>query len=63
VEVERIRVGYASTGWCEEAEGDCLHNINLHLLEEWRGRGLERAVQRYLEQCAKVIASADAYRD
>jgi len=60
VEVERTLVGYAHTAWCEEAEGDCLHNINLHLVEEWRGRGLEQAVQRYLEQRAKVIASADS---
>jgi GNAT superfamily N-acetyltransferase len=58
VEVERTLVGYANTEWCEEAEGDCLHNINLHLVEEWRSRGLERAVQCYLEQRAKVIASA-----
>jgi mycothiol synthase len=59
VEVERTLVGYGYTAWCEEAEGDCLHNIDLHLVEEWRSRGLERAVQRYLEQRAKAIASAD----
>jgi mycothiol synthase len=58
VEVERTLVGCANTEWCEDAQGDCLHNINLHLVEEWRSRGLERAVQRYLEQRAKVIASA-----
>jgi mycothiol synthase len=60
VEVARTLVGYANTEWCEEAEGDCLHNINLHLVEEWRGRGLKRAVQCYLEQRAKAIASADS---
>jgi GNAT superfamily N-acetyltransferase len=60
VAVGRTLVGYANTEWCEDAQGDCLHNINLHLVEEWRGRGLERAVQCYLEQCAKAIASADS---
>jgi hypothetical protein len=60
VAVGRTLVGYANTEWCEDAQGDCLHNINLHLVEEWRGRGLERAVQCYLEQRAKAIASADS---
>ncbi len=58
VEVDGTLVGYANTEWCEEADGDCLHNINLHLIAEWRGRGLERAVQCLLEQRAKAIASA-----
>lgn len=62
VEVERTLVGYANTEWREEAEGDCLHNINLHLVEEWRNRGLERAVQRCLEQRAQVVASAGSAR-
>jgi mycothiol synthase len=58
VEAGRTLIGYANTEWCEESSGDCLHNINLHLAEAWRSRGLERTVQRYLEQRAKVIASA-----
>jgi len=58
VEAGRTLIAYANTEWCEESGGDCLHNINLHLVEEWRSRGLERTVQRYLEQRAEVIASA-----
>ncbi len=58
VEAERTVIGYANTEWCEESGGDRLHNINLHLAEEWRSRGLERTVQRYLEQRASLIASA-----
>jgi GNAT superfamily N-acetyltransferase len=58
VEVGRTLVGYANTEWCQENDGDCLHNINLSLVEEWRCRGLERAVQRYMEHRAGVVASA-----
>ena len=58
VEVGRTQVGYANTEWREEINGDCLHNINLYLVEEWRNRGLERAVQLYLEHRAGVVASA-----
>lgn len=57
VEVGRTLIGYANTEWCEEGDGDCLHNINLHLVEEWRGCGLERAVQRHLEHRARMVAS------
>ena len=60
VEVGQTLVGYANTEWWEEGDGDCLHNINLHLVKEWRSCGLERAVQCYLEQRARVIASADS---
>jgi mycothiol synthase len=58
VEVGETLVGYANTEWREEDAGDCLHNINLHLAKEWRGCGLEHAVQRYMEHRAWVVASA-----
>jgi len=58
VEVGRTLIGYGHTEWWEESGGDCLHNINLHLVEEWRSRGLERAMQHYLEHRTRMVASA-----
>jgi len=57
VEVDGTLIGYATTEWCVEDSGDCLHFINQYLLAEWRGRGLELAVQRHMERCAQVVAS------
>ena len=56
VEVDGTLVGYASTEWREEDSGDCLHFINLHLVAEWRGCGLERAMQCHMECRARVTA-------
>ena len=60
VEVGETLVGYANTEWRAEDAGDCLHTITLHLVKAWRGRGLEHAVQRTMEQRAWVVASAGA---
>jgi mycothiol synthase len=57
VEVDGTLVGYANTEWREEDDGACPHFINLHLVAEWRGRGLELAMQRHMEGCARVAAS------
>jgi mycothiol synthase len=58
VEVAGTLIGYANTEWREEDAGDCPHFINLHLVPQWRGCGLELAMQRYMERCARVAASA-----
>jgi mycothiol synthase len=58
VEVDGTLIGYANTEWREEDDGACPHFINLHLVAEWRGCGLELASQRYMERCARVVASA-----
>jgi mycothiol synthase len=58
VEVDGTLIGYANTEWREEDDGACPHFVNLHLLAEWRGCGLELAMQRSMERCAQVAASA-----
>ena len=58
VEVDGTLIGYANTEWREEDDGACPHFINLHLVAEWRGCGLELAMQRTMERCARVAASA-----
>ena len=58
VEVDGTLIGYANTEWREEDDGACPHLINLHLVAEWRGCGLELAMQRYMERCARVAALA-----
>jgi mycothiol synthase len=59
VELDGTLIGYANTEWREEDDGACPHFINLHLVAEWRGFGLELAMQRYMERCAQVAASAE----
>jgi len=58
VEVDGTLVGYANTEWREEDDGACPHFIHLHLVPEWRGRGLELAMQRHMERRARVAAAA-----
>jgi mycothiol synthase len=58
VEVDGTLIGYANTEWREEDDGACLSFINLHLVTEWRGCGLELAMQRHMERCARVAAAA-----
>lgn len=58
VEVNRMLIGCATTEWREEDDGACLHSINLHLVKKWRGCGLEPAVQRHMERCARAAAAA-----
>jgi len=58
VEVDGTLIGYANTEWREEDDGACPHFINLHLVAEWRGCGLELAMQRHMERRAWMEASA-----
>jgi GNAT superfamily N-acetyltransferase len=60
VDVNDILIGYANTEWRYEGDGDCLHSINLYLVPQWRGCGLELAMQRYMERCASVVAISDS---
>lgn len=53
-------IGYANTEWRYEDDGDCLHSINLYLVPQWRGYGLELAMQRTMERCASLVALADS---
>jgi GNAT superfamily N-acetyltransferase len=59
VDVNDILIGYANTEWRFEDNGDCLHFINLYLVREWRNYGLELAMQRHMEHCARVAATAE----
>jgi mycothiol synthase len=56
-EVNGTLIGYAYTHWREEHEARP-HFINLHLGPEWRGRGLELALQRAMERRARAAAAA-----
>lgn len=58
VEVDGTLIGYANTEWRQEDDGACPHFIHLHLVAEWRACGLELAMQRYMERCARVAATA-----
>ena len=57
VEVGGTLIGYASKERREVADGACLHLIHLHLVAEWRGRGLELAMQCHMERRARVAAA------
>ena len=57
VVVDGMSVGYANTEWHEDGDGACLHCINLYLVPEWRGRGLEPVMQRIMERCARAVVS------
>ena len=60
VEMDGTLIGYANTEWREEDNGDCPHFINLHLVTEWRGCGLELAIQCHMEHCARVAAVTES---
>ncbi len=60
VEVNEILIGYADTEWRYEDDVNCLHFINLYLVIEWRGCGLELAMQCHMERCARVAATAES---
>jgi len=59
VEVNGILIGYADTEWRYEDDVTCLHFINLYLVMEWRGCGLELAMHCHMERCARVAATAE----
>jgi len=59
VEVDETLVGYANTQWRIEEDGAaCWHWVYVYLEPEWRGRGLERAIQGDLERRARLVAAA-----
>ena len=58
VQVDGTLIGYTNTEWREEDNGACPHLIHLHLAPEWRGRGLELAMQRHMEHRARAAAAA-----
>jgi mycothiol synthase len=58
VEVNGTLIGYANTEWREADDNDCQHAIQLHLAPEWRGRGLESAMQCDMERRAQAAAAA-----
>ena len=57
-EVNATLIGYANTHWREEHEARP-HFINLHLAPEWRGRGLELAMQRHMERRVEGLVLGD----
>ena len=57
VEIDGTLIGYANTEWHEEDGGTYAHFIHLYLEAEYRGCGLELAMQRHLEHCARVAAA------
>lgn len=59
VEVNELLIGYADTEWRYEEDVNCLHFINLYLVMEWRGCGLELAMHCHMERCARVAATAE----
>lgn len=59
VEVGGNLIGYGNTEWHEEENGHCLHNIDLFLPAEWRGCGLELAMQRQMESSLHAVVTND----
>ncbi len=58
-EADGVVIGYANTEWhVEEGGAACRHWIYLYLDPAWRGRDLERAMQRYMEQRARASVAA-----
>lgn len=56
-EVDGLLIGYGSTEQRLEDSGDCLHIIRIYLPAQWRGRGLELAMQRHLERRSRETRS------
>jgi len=59
VEGDGKLIGYANMQWRAEDTGDCLHLIDLYLVEAWRGCGLELAMQRYMECSVRETITAE----
>ncbi len=59
VAVNDVLIGFANTEWRDEQEGIRAHAINLYLVPNWRGQGLEKVMQRYMEGIAQQVAAAN----
>jgi len=56
-EVDGHVVGYSRVWWSQEAEGAWIYQHFAHLLPEWRGRGIRRALVRSNERRLREVAS------
>ncbi len=57
-QVDEMLIGYANTEWRKEDNGCYLRFIHLYLSPEWRGRGIELALQQHMELRARAVAAA-----
>ncbi|MFC2094923.1 GNAT family N-acetyltransferase [Candidatus Bipolaricaulota bacterium] len=55
-EVTGSVVGYGRIWWEEERVGTRIHRLFVHLMPEWRGQGIRRAMLHFLEQRATTVA-------
>jgi mycothiol synthase len=51
-------VGYGRTWWENEQKGDRVYSLFVNLEPDWRGRGIRRAILRWLEARAGTLAEA-----
>jgi GNAT superfamily N-acetyltransferase len=58
-QVDEMLISYANTEWRKEDNGCYLHFIHLYLSPEWRGRGIELALQQHMERRARAVAAAE----
>jgi mycothiol synthase len=56
-EVKGTTVGYSRVWWSQEAKGTRLYHHFAHLLPEWRGKGIRRALLRRNERRLRQIAA------
>jgi mycothiol synthase len=57
-EIEGHVVGYGRTWWEDERKGDRVYSLFTNLAPDWRGKGIRRAMLRWLERHARVLSEA-----
>lgn len=55
-------VGYGRIWWRDERKGDRLYPLFIHLMPQWRGKGIRQAMLHHLEQRACEIAEEQPYQ-
>jgi mycothiol synthase len=56
VEIDGEVVGYGRTWWEDERKGDRIYSLFTNLVPTWRGKGIRRAMVRWLEERARELS-------
>ena len=55
-EIEGRVIGYGRVWWEDERKGDRIYSLFTNLAPDWRGKGIRRAMLRWLERRARVLS-------
>ena len=62
-EVDGKAIGYSETSWAKDTTGGYLYFVNVHLLPEWRGKGVRDAMLRGCERRLREVAKTNPRDD